>query len=122
MPASETNRQGRRVLLALIVVAGLLPGLWWARAAAFGADTTEAAAVTMRDVSFSPATVRIRAGQTVTWSNPTKLTHTATGAGFNSGNVAPGGSWSHKFTKAGTYSYVCVPHQAAGMRGTVIVE
>jgi plastocyanin len=109
-------------MLALVMLAGLLPAVWWARAGALGAEAPEAAVVTMKDVSFSPATVRIRAGQTVTWRNPTQLTHTATGSGFDSGNVAPGGSWSHKFTKAGTYAYVCVPHQAAGMRGTVVVQ
>jgi plastocyanin len=122
VPTSETNRQRRRIILALIVLAVLLTGIRWARAGALRADAPEAAIVTMKDASFSPATVRIQAGQTVTWRNPTKLTHTVTGSGFDSGNVAPGGSWTYKFTKAGAHSYVCVPHQAAGMRGTVIVH
>ena len=124
MPTSGTNRHPRRNLLVLIALAVLLPGFWWAggRAVALRADAAEAAVVTMNDVSFSPATVRIKAGQTVTWRNASQLTHTATGSGFDSGNVAPGGRWSHRFTKAGTYPYVCVPHRAAGMRGTVIVQ
>ena len=124
MPVSETNRQSSHLTLALIVMAVLLLGFWWTRgrAGVLRADVAEAAVVTMNDVSFSPATLRIRAGQTVTWHNGSKLVHTATGSGFDSGNVGPGGSWSHKFTKAGTYTYICVPHQAAGMRGTVMVQ
>ena len=119
MPASDTNRHSRRNALAVVA---LLLGVWWSGAEVLRADAAEAVSVTMKDVSFSPATVRIKAGQTVTWSNPSKLTHTVTGSGFDSGNVGPGGSWSHRFTKAGTYSYVCTPHAAAGMRGTVIVQ
>jgi plastocyanin len=119
---SETNRHSRRILLAVVTLTVMLLGFWWVRAGTLRADEAEAAAVMMKDVSFSPATVRIKAGQTVTWSNPSKLTHTVTGSGFDSGNVGPGGSWSRKFTKAGTYTYVCTPHAAAGMRGTVIVQ
>jgi plastocyanin len=110
--------------LALTALAVLLLGFWRAHghAVPLRADPPEVAVVIMKDVSFSPATVRIKAGQTVTWRNPTTLTHTVTGSGFDSGNVAPGSSWSHKFTKAGSYPYVCLPHSAAGMRGAVIVQ
>jgi plastocyanin len=123
VPTLETNRRPRRSTLALTALAVLLLGFWrvYGSAVPLRADAPEAVVI-MKDASFSPATVRIKAGQTVTWSNPTTLTHTATGSGFDSGNVGPGGSWSHKFTKAGTYAYVCVPHSAAGMRGAVIVQ
>jgi plastocyanin len=102
--------------LAIMAGAGSAYGFDAAR------DDSEPATVTMADASFSPGTVRIKAGESVTWKNSTQLTHTATGEGFDSGNVAPGKSWSHTFAKPGTYAYVCVPHEAAGMKGTVIVE
>ncbi|MBM3516570.1 MAG: hypothetical protein FJX56_01545 [Alphaproteobacteria bacterium] len=34
---------------------------------------------------------------------------------------ARGQSWSHRFEREGTYAYHCHPHEAAGMRGVVIV-
>ncbi|MBW3534894.1 MAG: copper-binding protein [Gemmatimonadetes bacterium] len=73
---------------------------------------------------FAPETVRIQAGGTVTWTNPSDRVHTATdGANtFNSGNVSPGGSYSHTFDVAGTYRYICIPHESQGMTGTVVVE
>ncbi len=33
----------------------------------------------------------------------------------------PGESWRMTFTKAGSYFYHCHPHEAAGMRGLLIV-
>ncbi|HKK08540.1 MAG TPA: plastocyanin/azurin family copper-binding protein [Gemmatimonadota bacterium] len=96
--------------------------------------------VTMTDrLRYRPATLRIRAGQTVRWRNTTELIHTVTdvpgraqdpddqalpdGARpFSSGELRPGESYEHTFDVAGTYRYFCVPHEAAGMVGTVIVE
>jgi plastocyanin len=82
---------------------------------------TEAATVTMGDTKFSPATVRIRRGETVTWRNSNAMVHTVTGAGFDSGNMASGATFSRTFDRPGTYNYHCKPHQAAGMVGTVVV-
>jgi plastocyanin len=82
---------------------------------------TEAATVTMGDTRFAPATVRIRRGETVTWRNTNAMVHTVTGAGFDSGNIASGATFSRTFDRPGTYSYHCKPHQAAGMVGTVVV-
>jgi plastocyanin len=35
--------------------------------------------------------------------------------------MAPGAVFEHTFRVAGTYRYICVPHELAGMIGTVIV-
>lgn len=91
------------------------------------------------DLNFSPQTVRIQVGETVTWRNTSDVGHTVTadkdlandpsnvqlpeGAQpFNSGTVQSGESFSKTFETAGTYKYVCLPHEAQGMTGTVIVE
>lgn len=88
---------------------------------------------------FAPDTVRVRAGETVLWRNSSMLPHTVTAdpskavsadnvelpAGaepFDSGNIDPERTWSHTFTVPGTYRYVCVPHELAGMVGVVVVE
>ncbi|HUH13092.1 MAG TPA: plastocyanin/azurin family copper-binding protein [Longimicrobiales bacterium] len=89
------------------------------------------------ELTFSPAHVEVRAGQTVRWVNTSPFVHTATGdparallpasvslpAGaepWDSGDVAPGASWERVFTTPGEYGYFCVPHEGA-MSGTLRV-
>jgi plastocyanin len=96
------------------------------------------ALVTMQGVTFTPATIRIRPGQTVQWRNTSIMTHTVTadprlaanaanvqlpqGAPtFHSGTVRAGQVWSYTFTVPGIYRYVCLPHERQGMVGTVVV-
>jgi LPXTG-motif cell wall-anchored protein len=88
-----------------------------------GAGPALAASVSVADFSFSPKTVTIHAGDTVTWSNhgPSAHTVTADAGGFDSGNLNPGQSFSHTFSTAGTYAYHCQYHVSQGMVGTVVV-
>jgi|SRR3954451_17340450 plastocyanin len=74
-----------------------------------------------QDFRFAPATVRVAAGGTVTWRNSGRTFHNVKGHGFFSRAVPVGESWSHRFTKPGTYAYVCTLHPAA-MRGRVVVS
>src|SRR3954464_14369887 len=74
-----------------------------------------------QDFRFAPATVRVAAGGTVTWRNSGRTFHTVKGPGFFSRAVPAGGTWSHRFTKQGTYAYLCTLHPAA-MRGRVVVS
>src|SRR5260370_18080160 len=76
---------------------------------------------------FSPATITIKVGTTVTWTNNTGTPHTVTsddGTSFDSGINTPlspsGGTFSHTFTKAGTFSYHCQIHPF--MVATVILQ
>ncbi len=117
----------------------------FSRSAAFASNTpaeeaVRAAEVTMtNDLTFQPRTVRIKAGETVTWRNTSNLVHTVTadpelasdpssiklptGAEpFNSGDLQPGQTFSRTFEVAGEYNYFCIPHESAGMLGTIIVE
>jgi amicyanin len=77
--------------------------------------------VTIKDFDFAPATVTIGVGDSVTWVNQGPTVHTATAGGgeFDSGNLNDGQSFSHKFTKAGTFNYICTPHPF--MQGKVVV-
>ncbi|WP_162622742.1 plastocyanin/azurin family copper-binding protein [Salinisphaera orenii] len=36
--------------------------------------------------------------------------------------MAPGADYAHRFTEPGTYRYFCIPHEAAGTVGTVVVK
>jgi plastocyanin len=94
--------------------------------------------VSIKQSSFTPASVTIAAGDTVHWTNPNVITHTVTFdpakaatasnvalpagvAPFDSGDLEEDGNFSHTFTVKGTYKYVCQYHEAMGMTGTVIV-
>ena len=105
-------------------------------AAAVAASTT----VNMTDdFKFDPAAITIAKGATVTWKGPGTQPHTVTFdpakamnkshivlpsgvAPFDSGILNPGQSYSHIFTVAGDYSYICIPHEAMGMIGTIKVS
>lgn len=78
--------------------------------------------ITMRDNSFAPQTIIIARGATVRWTNSGSVTHRSVGPNnaWNSGDVAPGQSFSREFRDAGTFAYSCTLH--AGMSGTIIVD
>ena len=76
--------------------------------------------VTIQGFAFSPKTVTVNVGDTVTWTNQDGTTHTATDSGnFDTGNIADGASKSVTFNAAGTFGYICKIHPA--MTGTVVV-
>jgi plastocyanin len=104
--------------------------------------------VDMNAVAFDPAELTVSQGDTVAWTHaageahnvvayqdgiPDGATYWASG-GFESeeaartgwengeGAVQSGQSYTHTFETAGTHEYFCVPHEAAGMVGTVVVE
>jgi plastocyanin len=81
--------------------------------------------VMIRNFAFSPATLTVRAGTTVTWTNDDSPPHAiASDAGspvtFSSSPLANGATFSFTFTQAGSYPYHCSIHPS--MKGTIIVE
>jgi plastocyanin len=78
--------------------------------------------VLIKDDAFSPPTLTIGAGTTVTFINEDDDAHTvtATNAGFDSKGLDTNGTWRHTFAKPGTYSYFCELHPF--MRGTIVVK
>jgi plastocyanin len=78
--------------------------------------------VTIADFSFSPGSLTINQGDTVTWVNngPTPHSATANNGSFNTGILKAGKSASHTFAQAGTYSYYCQPHPY--MKATIVVQ
>jgi plastocyanin len=47
--------------------------------------------------------------------------YSATGSIADTGNVPGGESWSHTFETEGTHDYFCIPHEGAGMVGSIEV-
>lgn len=77
--------------------------------------------------AFSPSTLTIKVGTTVTWTNMTQASHTVTsddGKSFDSGIANPisasGGKYNFTFTRAGTFTYHCQIHPF--MKATIIVQ
>ncbi len=66
--------------------------------------------VEIGDGFFSPASLSVAVGDTVTWTNVDDSPHTVTSAAFDSGNLDAGQSFSFTFTEAGTFDYVCNYH------------
>jgi len=79
--------------------------------------------VTIQNFAFSPASITVKKGTKVTWTNKDSTTHTVTETdsqkGPDSGNLSPGNSYSFTFDTAGTYHYHCSIHTT--MTGTVTV-
>jgi plastocyanin len=118
------------------MLAGL--GLSFASTAALAQAKTVEVSMKQAKSRFDPEIVTISAGDTVKWTNPGFVTHSATFdpamatkagnvmlpagvAPFDSGSIEEDESFSHTFTVKGTYKYICKLHEAMGMVGTVIV-
>lgn len=85
------------------------------------------AAATMRrtiikNISYMQPKIQVTVGTTVEWTNNDPLPHSVTsdGKSFDSGLIQPGHTYRHTFTRAGTYSFHCIPHPF--MRGVVVVR
>ncbi|MFF4500580.1 plastocyanin/azurin family copper-binding protein [Streptomyces sp. NPDC001401] len=108
-----------RTLLAAFLVAAPVTVLPASPAQAAGTHQ-----VLMSGYAFSPRSLTITAGDTVTWTNRDQAPHdvktTSGPASVHSPMLNKGGSWSHTFTTAGTYGYVCTVHP--GMTAQLVVE
>ena len=77
--------------------------------------------VTIDNFAFAPATLTVKAGGTVTWTNKDEEPHTVAAAdgSFKSPGMGTGATFSHTFPTAGKFDYVCSIHPM--MHGTVVV-
>jgi plastocyanin len=110
------------LLLALLAFVLALVGLRGETASAGPtARASRSATVTINHFAFHPPTLTIAKGGTVTFSNTSKVTHTATRNGsFNTGFIKPGTSVSVRFKQKGTFAYHCEIHPR--MHGKIIVN
>ncbi len=99
------------------LAAGTLVGLLALGAvgcSAAGAETDPAAgdasAVVVDQMAFSPETLTVPAGTTVTWTwDSGGIAHDVVGEDFAS-KIQSDGTFSHRFDEPGTYTYVCTLH------------
>ncbi len=78
--------------------------------------------VYIKNYAFTPSTLKLSKGQTVTWINQDIAKHTITDdkGSFNSPFFGKNEKFSYTFTHSGTFSYHCEPHPY--MKGTVEVN
>ncbi len=110
----------KKIAINLLLMATLL--------CALGANAYAATVnVSIGDNFFSPNTVNVNVGDTITWTNNGFAPHTSTsgtscptGNGtWDSGTLSRGQSFSFTFTQAGTFPYFCSIHC---FTGTVVVN
>ena len=90
-------------------------------AAAPTAQASGAKTVSIVNFAFKPGTLTVKRGASVGFSNTTSgTTHTATGANFDTKNIAPGTTKTVRFNKKGTFAFHCKIHPF--MKGKIVVE
>ena len=90
--------------------------------AAGAAPSPRSVEIVIRDFVFDPRVVTISPGTSVVWRNLGAFPHTAqsdTGI-WNSGALAPEGTFSHTFDTTGTFPFHCGFHPS--MTGEVVVR
>ena len=104
------------LLIALTVLASL------ALASLGKAATPAAPQFLIKDFMFTPMSVTVKAGDTVTWTNKDDEPHTVVSDNglFRSAALDTDETFSFKFDKPGTYHFACSIHPR--MVGTIVVE
>jgi plastocyanin len=79
---------------------------------AAAATTPQAVAIDIKDFAFSPQTLTIPVGTTVTWTNQDVTAHTTTAKDktWDSNILQQGATFSYTFDTPGTYDYICSLH------------
>jgi plastocyanin len=105
----------RKTLRSLIAAAAVLICLGGVSAQA------QELQVTIDNFTFSPAELKVKVGDTVTWTNHDDIPHTTVSAGkFRSKTLDTDDKFSFTFTSAGDYKYFCSLHPH--MTGMIKVE
>jgi plastocyanin len=95
------------------------PARRWLAAAALAlaagctpAPKPRAVAVQITGFVFAPATANAAPGDTVVWTNRDLVPHSATAldGSWDSGAIAPGGTWRHVVADGDTAGYKCAFH------------
>ena len=76
--------------------------------------------VSIQNFSFSPATLTVKKGATVTWTNNDSAVHTIKSSSFTSGDLSKGDTFQFTFNTPGTFDYACGIHPS--MQGKIVVE
>lgn len=79
--------------------------------------------VSISNFAFNPLSLTVSVGDTVVWTNDDSASHTITsdsGSELASSSFSKGQTYSHTFTKSGTFDYHCSIHTM--MKAKIIVQ
>ena len=76
--------------------------------------------IIIQNFAFSPASITIKQGTTVTWTNLDSAPHQIKADTFNSRLLSQGQSFSFTFNTTGTFNYICAIHPM--MTGQIVVN
>lgn len=148
--STELSLSRRGFLRASAGAAGVAGASEVGAAAEEGSGSGTTHTVEMTDtLVFEPNSLTIAPGDTVEWVNVGEIPHSVTAyeeeipdgaeyfasggldsedaaredwTGPQNGSVAGGEAYSHTFQTEGTFEYFCIPHEGAGMLGTIEVS
>ncbi|MEA2525033.1 MAG: hypothetical protein QOF73_2260 [Thermomicrobiales bacterium] len=111
----------RRLLVVVPLLMAMLLVAPVSRPSVPRAAAQDEVAVEIQDFQFSPDTIEITVGTTVTWTNVGDAPHTVTSddGTFDSGELGSGQSFSFTFDEAGEFAYHCAIHPR--MTATIVV-
>lgn len=102
-PANQGNQQNREPVNA-------------------GESKSTAPTVSIQNMAFYPAVIKVKKGSSVTWMQNDRMTHDVVSSDrlFKSQRLRQGQSFTQTFDQPGVYNYYCSLHPS--MKGQVIVE
>jgi plastocyanin len=106
-----------------LVIAALSVAIWgMGGSIAAAAESADPLKVVVKDFMFTPMSLTVKAGSTVTWVNMDDEPHTVVSNTqlFRSGALDTKETFSFKFTETGTYHFTCSIHPR--MVGTIVVQ
>jgi plastocyanin len=114
-------------IIAALSIAALLVAMQARRQRAFAAQPSSATSAEVKEVkidnfTFTPDTLTIPAGTTVTWTNHDDIPHTVVSddKSMKSKALDTDDKFSFSFSKPGTYPYFCSLHPK--MKGVIVVQ
>lgn len=143
----DTTRRRVVTATASLVAGSALAGCS-APSSGDGADDGDTVRKTVEltdELRFRPDEVTVAAGDTVVWENVGAVSHSVTAYGnripddaayfasggfdaeqaardaYPEGSLGSDDTFEHTFHTPGTYEYFCIPHEGAGMTGTIEV-
>lgn len=79
-------------------------------------DAPKEARIELVNSAFSPNTVTIKRGGTITFVNKDSATHTVTSSDFDSGDLKKGETFEQTVTKTGSLTLRCKYHPSMSMK------